>query len=629
MQTISFPKAVLALLAAALVSLTVGVSAAFADSAISLTSIPPSSCQLANSQITVSGMATADAPPGQLQQYKVDINWGDGQSSTVLGAGAFGTGQGVATLPFSGTHMYATPGSYQITATVYHQSINGQDNVSAGGSNYVVCIVSPLIISKTANTSFTRTWAWTIDKSADQSALLLAKTQVMSVNYTVGLTSTPTDSNWAVSGNISVMNPVGNPVITVAVMDSMSLTGVVSVACPSNTIAPGATLNCTYATPVASGASQTNTATVTASESVLNGSAMANVDFSSAAITSVDESITVTDTLKGALGVVNAGVPASFNYSLTLGVPVESDVDLVCGANTINNTASFITNDTSSTGSDSAVVTATVDCPQGCTLTQGYWKNHAVKHFNPTWTSVGGPNAMFFTSGMTWLQIFQTPPKGGNVYYQLAHQYMAAKLNKNNGAAVPSSVAAALAGAEAWFPGKNPATVVKGKDDSNAKTWASILGQYNEGLIGPGHCSDAPTSTLVDTVQVDSANMAGMNSLVVLAAGKSYKIEVSGTWTNRPGETVDASFTTMDGWATSLAAPDGGYPDDLLEMQINNAFQNWGVYSPTHTYSAMIAGTGAVANFRIFDGDVGTNTQNTGWFSDNQGTLTVKIYELN
>ena len=71
----------------------------------------------------------------------------------------------------------------------------------------------------------------------------------------------------------------------------------------------------------------------------------------------------------------------------------------------------------------------------GCTLTQGYWKTHAAgKKFDAGWNLVGGPDAAFFASGSTWIQIFNTPPKGGNAYLQLAHQYMAAKLNALNGA---------------------------------------------------------------------------------------------------------------------------------------------------------------------------------------------------
>ncbi|MCA9903624.1 MAG: hypothetical protein KC547_07190, partial [Anaerolineae bacterium] len=63
------------------------------------------------------------------------------------------------------------------------------------------------VVSKTASTSLTRTWNWTIDKSADQSSLTLSVGQQFLVNYTVVVSATPVDSNWAVAGTISVYNP--------------------------------------------------------------------------------------------------------------------------------------------------------------------------------------------------------------------------------------------------------------------------------------------------------------------------------------------------------------------------------------------------------------------------------------
>ncbi len=130
---------------------------------------------------------------------------------------------------------------------------------------------------------------------------------------------------------------------------------------------------------------------------------------------------------------------------------------------------------------------------------------------------------------------------------------------------------------------------------------------------------------LVDTVLVNSALVAGANSSV-LVSGQEYRFDVSGTWTNRPGETVDAKFTTMDTWGTWTDAPAGGYHEDLIELQVNNAFVEWGDYSSAHAYSvAFTPAADASVNFRVFDGDVLTNTP-LAWYSDNVGTLTVKVY---
>jgi hypothetical protein len=87
--------------------------------------------------------------------------------------------------------------------------------------------------------------------------------------------------------------------------------------------------------------------------------------------------------------------------------------------------------------------------------------------------------------------VFGTPP-AGNVYYNLAHQYMAAKLNVLNGAATTPEVDAALAYAEAFFAKYTPAQakMLKGSAKSAVGANASLLDKYNNGLIGPGHCDE-------------------------------------------------------------------------------------------------------------------------------------------
>lgn len=132
----------------------------------------------------------------------------------------------------------------------------------------------------------------------------------------------------------------------------------------------------------------------------------------------------------------------------------------------------------------------------------------------------------------------------------------------------------------------------------------------------------------LETVVVDSAVMAGANSTTVLESGQSYLVKAKGTWQNRGNENVDARFTTANSWSTAEEAPYGGFPDNLLELQVNSNFVDWSAYSSTHEYDVIVSGTGAVANFGVFDGDVNTNTQNPGWFGDNIGSLTVDIYPV-
>ena len=78
----------------------------------------------------------------------------------------------------------------------------------------------------------------------------------------------------------------------------------------------------------------------------------------------------------------------------------------------------------------------------------------------------------------------------GNVYYILAHQYIAATLNNLSGAPVPSQVQTALTWASTFFSSKTPTSVLSKAEKTQATTYADLLDRYNTGLIGPGHCSD-------------------------------------------------------------------------------------------------------------------------------------------
>lgn len=481
-------------------------SSAFAASSITITSTPPAGCQLSSTSVTVTGSATANTPPGLIGQYHVIINWGDTTSTDNAEASAFGP-EDPSTRNFSGTHTYSTPGTYHVIATVYHQNSNGNDNVASGANDFVVCIVSPLTISKTANTSLTRSWTWGIAKTADESDVTLTSGVFNTANYTVTPSASSADSAWAVAGNISITNPTGNPTITgVAVSDSMDGTGgpiAGTVVCPGTSIAAGATMICTYSASLPDGTSRTNTANVTVgSASILNGSATASVSFSGATINKVNDCAAISDTnAKGPQGVVQcAGAIAAINYSTTFGKNAGADVELACGDTAYTNTASFVTDDTSATGNASKTINFHVNCPLGCTLTQGYWKTHntsfsggASKHADATWASVGGPSTTFFLSGMSWFQVFWNAP-AGNAYFILADQYMAARLNQAKGTTVPPTVATAITHATSLFGTWTPAQVgaLKGNNATRQDfiTTAGILGNYNEGNAGVPHCTE-------------------------------------------------------------------------------------------------------------------------------------------
>ena len=131
-------------------------------------------------------------------------------------------------------------------------------------------------------------------------------------------------------------------------------------------------------------------------------------------------------------------------------------------------------------------------CPEppknGCTRTQGYWKNHASdsKHYDATWAKVG-EKTVFFNSSYTYYSILEVQPKG-NAYYILAHQYVATTLNMQV-ASVPTAVTMAYNQATAFFNTYSPAQVAGNKTWHNQATQlAEILDAYNNGKTGPGHC---------------------------------------------------------------------------------------------------------------------------------------------
>jgi hypothetical protein len=115
----------------------------------------------------------------------------------------------------------------------------------------------------------------------------------------------------------------------------------------------------------------------------------------------------------------------------------------------------------------------------GCTLTQGYWKNHT-----GNWAGVAfTPNTSFYSSGKSYIQVMNTPARG-DAYYILAYQFIAALLNGGAGASTTAAVDAAITGATGYYSGNSTPS------RAQLIAWASTLESYNSGGIGPGHCDD-------------------------------------------------------------------------------------------------------------------------------------------
>jgi hypothetical protein len=137
--------------------------------------------------------------------------------------------------------------------------------------------------------------------------------------------------------------------------------------------------------------------------------------------------------------------------------------------------------------------TAALACDDycGCTLTPGYWKTHSKygpAPYDDTWN--GMEDNGFWLSGQTAYQVINTPPKKGNAYYILSFQYIAAYLNNDNGAWVPPDVWEQINWANTFFSTYRPSDSLTKEERAAAIACASILADYNEGIIGPGHCDD-------------------------------------------------------------------------------------------------------------------------------------------
>jgi hypothetical protein len=125
--------------------------------------------------------------------------------------------------------------------------------------------------------------------------------------------------------------------------------------------------------------------------------------------------------------------------------------------------------------------------PKGCVRTQGYWGNKP----GVVWPG-GWYRAMnFYSAGMSWQQLLDTPPRG-NAYVILAVQFISAVLNRNAGASAPQGVQDVMAAARNWFASGTTLGTCSPGTCGLQKTWAATLDVYNNGNYpgAPKHCGD-------------------------------------------------------------------------------------------------------------------------------------------
>ena len=370
-------------------------------------------------------------------------------------------------------------------------------------------------VTMDAQPALKRTHSWKIEKSVSQSSVTLKQGETATVSYsvTVGPAGAPVDSDWSVSGTMEMtddpnitVNSVVFKVIPEAPVNTPEI--LASHSCMPMTFPVDlgiAGLECVYsaALPNADARRAWMRATAVEDDGTTGRQERAAAIHLRLCSRERGRRVRQRDRLDG-------GRPrhrlrrrrAEDVHLLDDDRPVRDE----CGSNTVNNTASFLTNDTGATGSSSASVNVTVVCeppPPGCTHTIGYWKTHA--GFGPQADVVtallpiglgtaGGAKSLVVTTAAQAVSLLNRAGSNGvvassNGINKLYAQLLGAKLSGADGADT-GPAAAAIAAADAFLANNNSlswSTLSKAQQGT-VNGWMTTLDQYNNGLLGVAHC---------------------------------------------------------------------------------------------------------------------------------------------
>ncbi len=127
-----------------------------------------------------------------------------------------------------------------------------------------------------------------------------------------------------------------------------------------------------------------------------------------------------------------------------------------------------------------------------CTFTQGYWKNH-----EDQWPVSSLTLGSVSYTAAQLLSIFNKPVQG-NGLISLAHQLIATKLNLAMGAN-PTDVLATVVAADALIGALVVPPVGSGfLAPATTSALTEVLDDFNNGIIGPGHCDDPAACCFAD-----------------------------------------------------------------------------------------------------------------------------------
>jgi hypothetical protein len=404
---------------------------------------------------------------------------------------------------------YDSPGA-MLDTWVY--TPNNASGAPAAISHMVFAWKPQVLVSADANPSFDRDWNWSIAKSNDASVganlpnsstypQMMDQGSSWTVNYSVSGAASFVDHNFLVSGTITVSNPAYNK--TAAIVSGVSdlIGGSISASVEGSfpvSIPAGESRSFSYsaALPDKSSFSSLWAASVDQSSIAIGNSLSGSTSFGSEPRAQTDTSIAISDSLEPAAGrtvSLPSGQASNWSYSFSYAHVISaSDAGDGSAVVDVRNVASFVSGDNKDTGSAASDVYVKLHLNDvGYLRSMGYWKTHGNSAYqnhplyDPTWDKIGGIGKSFYLSGQSWIDVMWTAPRS-NAYYNLAPQYVAAKLNAATGYRPSSAVSAAISRAEYYFNQYAPATV-DGWKSNDAKRQemiaiAGTLGAFNTSM---------------------------------------------------------------------------------------------------------------------------------------------------
>jgi hypothetical protein len=192
-------------------------------------------------------------------------------------------------------------------------------------SHVEFCYDYELTAEKTADAEYTRTYTWTIEKNVDPDSHSGFIGDTFSSDYEVIVDQTVTDSDFKVTGTITVANPTPFTV-EFEVDDTVNGTTAV-VECPTYELGPGEDTTCTYEADLGDEdpGNGTNTAVITSLNEDVDG-ATAEDDYEFGDPTNIEgyETVNVSDTVQGDLGETSGDY--IFEYSDDFECPTDTSL---------------------------------------------------------------------------------------------------------------------------------------------------------------------------------------------------------------------------------------------------------------------------------------------------------------